>query len=323
MTLRNGSSGNDVLDLQNKLRNLGYTIDTDSVYGNQTSDAVREFQQDYGLDVDGIAGTQTLSKLNELSGTTGGTTTTNYDNLSPVDKAKKLLEEHIGTQPGGFNWKNQADLDAAIEQYRNRDDFTFDLSNDPFYQQYKERYEALGKLAMEDTIGQAAALTGGFGNSYAQTVGQQQYNQYMQQLNGIIPDIYAMQRDRYDAEGQQLLNEISLLDSQKQSDYAQWQNWLNYLQADAQYQEQLALSKQQGSGGGGSGNGGSGNGGSGNTKIPDYLWNMADTYRGSFEDFAAYLQQKIDNGELSLEQGELLLYTFDHRDPHPETSDGY
>lgn len=36
MILRSGSSGNDVLDLQTKLKGLGYTIDTDGKYGSQT-----------------------------------------------------------------------------------------------------------------------------------------------------------------------------------------------------------------------------------------------------------------------------------------------
>lgn len=247
MNLRIGSSGNDVLDLKTKLKGLGYDVDEDSVFNESTDAAVRKFQQDNGLDVDGIAGTQTLGMLNSL---TGGSS---YDNLDPVTKANKLLQDHIGTQPGGFHWENQAELDAATERYLNRDPFTFDLTNDPLYRQFREQYSALGLLAMENTMGQAAAMTGGYGNSYAQTVGQQAYNQYMQQLNNIVPDIYAMQLGRYDAEGQQLLNEISLMESQKQSDYAQWTDWLNHLQADAQYQEQLAQSQRSYSGGGSDG----------------------------------------------------------------------
>ena len=171
-------------------------------------------------------------------------------NLSDVDRANRALQEHIG---GGYQYGNQAALDSAYEKWLNRGDFEFDISRDPFFQQYKDQYSALGKLAMEDTVGQVSALTGGYANSYAQTAGQQAYNQYMQQLNGIMPEVYSMSRGNYDAEGQQLLNEISMLESQKANDYNQWRDWLSYLQSDAQYKQQLELAKSSGGGSGGSG----------------------------------------------------------------------
>lgn len=245
MTLRTGSSGSNVLDLQNKLKNLGYTIDTDSQYGTQTADVVKQFQRDYGLTEDGIAGTQTISKLNELSG--GGSSGGSFT-AAPVDevtRAKQLLDEHLASKPGEFAWEQQGKLDEMTQAWMDREDFSWDMSRDPFWQNQKENYSALGKMAMEDTMGQAATMTGGYNNSYAQTVGQQAYNQYMQQLNGMIPEIYGMARDRYDAEGDKMLSEISLLDSKRQTAYAEhqnelanWSNWLSHLQQDAQYKEQ-------------------------------------------------------------------------------------
>lgn len=185
-------------------------------------------------------------------------TTTEADTVSygdPVEQANAMLRNHINDKPGAFVFGNQGMLDQAYADYLNREGFTYDMSRDPFYQQYREQYSALGKLAMEDTMGQAASLTGGYGNSYAQTVGQQAYNNYMMQLNNMLPELYSMSRSNYDAEGQQLLNNIALLEGQKQSDYTQhqnemndWYNWLNYLQSDARYKEQKALA---GSGGGG------------------------------------------------------------------------
>lgn len=47
------------------------------------------------------------------------------------------------------------------------------------------------KMAMEDTIGQASAMTGGYANSYAQTVGQQEYARVLDSMNNTddAPDI--------------------------------------------------------------------------------------------------------------------------------------
>ena len=94
--------------------------------------------------------------------------------------------------------------DEALEAYMNREDFQYDMNADALYQQYKDRYMEMGRDAMEDTMGQAAALTGGYGSSYAQNVGQQAYNSYMQQLGDVVPELYQLAYDRYQDKGDQL-----------------------------------------------------------------------------------------------------------------------
>ena len=42
---------------------------------------------------------------------------------------------------------------------------------------------------MEDTLGKAAALTGGYASSYAQSAGQQAYNGYLQELAALVPEL--------------------------------------------------------------------------------------------------------------------------------------
>lgn len=63
-TLRNGSTGQNVRMLQTALKNLGYyTGSIDGDFGVGTETAVRAFQSQHGLTVDGVAGTRTLEKL--------------------------------------------------------------------------------------------------------------------------------------------------------------------------------------------------------------------------------------------------------------------
>ena len=45
--------------------------------------------------------------------------------------------------------------------------FSYDPSADPLYHHYAAAYTRGGKQAMEDTLASAAALTGGYGSSYA------------------------------------------------------------------------------------------------------------------------------------------------------------
>lgn len=110
--------------------------------------------------------------------------------------------------------------DDILDRILNREEFSYDLDGDALYQQYKDQYLQQGKLAMEDTMGQAAALTGGYGNSYAQTVGQQAYNQYLGRLNEAVPELYSLARSRYAQEGNDLWNLYSAYADREAQDYS-------------------------------------------------------------------------------------------------------
>lgn len=147
----------------------------------------------------------------------------------------------------------------AINDYVNRGKFTYDFNADPVYNQYKDSYTRQGKLAMRDTMGQAAALTGGYGNSYAQTAGQQVYNNYMQKLNDVVPQLSESAYSRYVQEGQDMLNKANALGDADQTEYARLLQDYNIASdeyknaselersyaADALAREQLAYQKER------------------------------------------------------------------------------
>lgn len=103
---------------------------------------------------------------------------------------------------------NLYDPDAELERLyaaiTGRPAFSYDPASDPVYNSYAQSYRRRGRLAMRDTMGQAAALTGGYGSSYAQSVGQQQYDSYLQSLGEALPELYGMAWQRYNAEGDAL-----------------------------------------------------------------------------------------------------------------------
>lgn len=85
-------------------------------------------------------------------------------------------------------------------------------------------------------MGQAAALTGGYGSTYGQAVGQQQYDAYLQNLNDVVPELYQLALSRYQMEGDDLKTQYSLLADQYQQEYGQyrdkvgdWQTERNFL----------------------------------------------------------------------------------------------
>lgn len=103
---------------------------------------------------------------------------------------------------------NLYDPDAELERLyaaiTGRPAFSYYPASDPVYNSYAQSYQRRGRLAMRDTMGQAAALTGGYGSSYAQSVGQQQYDSYLQSLGEALPELYGMAWQRYNAEGDAL-----------------------------------------------------------------------------------------------------------------------
>ena len=66
LVLRPGARGENVIQLQEYLVALGYSIKVDGIYGTKTTNAVKALQAAYGLTVDGKAGPNTLSKINQL-----------------------------------------------------------------------------------------------------------------------------------------------------------------------------------------------------------------------------------------------------------------
>lgn len=97
-----------------------------------------------------------------------------------------------------------AELERLYATITGRPAFSYDPASDPVYNSYAQSYQRRGRLAMRDTMGQAAALTGGYGSSYAQSVGQQQYDSYLQSLGEALPELYGMAWQRYNAEGDAL-----------------------------------------------------------------------------------------------------------------------
>ena len=158
-----------------------------------------------------------------------------YGESDIVQQARELLSQHSATKPGEYVSAWQDEADAYLSQYQNRDPFSYDFNSDALYNQYKDQYIQQGKMAMMDTMGQAATMTGGYGNSYAQTVGQQAYNQQLGQLNQIMPELYGMALDRYTQEGQQLLDMYGLYMDKDAQDYARYQDGLNNWYTQLQY----------------------------------------------------------------------------------------
>lgn len=104
----------------------------------------------------------------------------------------------------GFSGSYDSEIKSIYDKIVNRQGFKYEHSADPVYGAYRDNYVKQGKRAMMDSTAQAADLTGGYGSSYAQRVGQQQYGAYLERLNEIMPELYNSAYERYKAEGDRL-----------------------------------------------------------------------------------------------------------------------
>lgn len=134
-----------------------------------------------------------------------------------------------------WSYDNDELYKGVMDKILNREKFSYDLNGDALYQQYKDKYMQQGKMAMQDTMGQAAAMTGGYGNSYAATAGNQAYQAHLENLNDIVPELYQMAYDKYNQEGQDLYNQFGMLQSDRSQKYGEWSDGYNRAVADRDY----------------------------------------------------------------------------------------
>ena len=228
-TIQKGSYGDDVKKWQEYLKSQGYDIDVDGIFGDTTHLRTMEWQTANGLDSDGIVGQNTWGKagFSNINTPVNAPTAPTFT-YNPYNTTEEGAEQYGNmnsaydafTGYGNPNWDKQGQADELLESILTRPKFTYDFNADALYQQYKDKYIQQGKMAMADAMGQASAMTGGYGNSYAASVGNQAYQAHLNNLNDIIPDLYNMAYNRYNQEGQDLYNQYGLL----MQDYEKYMN---------------------------------------------------------------------------------------------------
>lgn len=183
---RDTENDKGVAELQQKLKDKGYNIAVDGIYGKETQNAVTQYQTANKLKVDGIAGNETLTSLGIASKAPvkPQTTTTATQPTVAQTANQKLTQLTKGTS---------SNLDDAInilfDRVINQKPFEYEPSADPTHNRYADIYARNAKLMSEDAMAQAAQLTGGYGSSYGQAVATQAYNAEMSKMNDIIPEL--------------------------------------------------------------------------------------------------------------------------------------
>ena len=115
-------------------------------------------------------------------------------------------------------------IDAAYKAVTVRAPFQYNLDGDAMFDSYKRLYTQNAKRAMKDTIGQAAAYTGGYNNTYGQAVGQQMYDETMRHLDDKALELEQRAYGRWQDEGDRLLQQYQLLNQMGATEQATREN---------------------------------------------------------------------------------------------------
>ena len=140
-----------------------------------------------------------------------------------------------------FSSSYDEQIAELYNQIVSREAFKYDPMSDSLYGQYREQYTRMGRMAMMDSMGKAAALTGGYGSSYAQKVGQQEYDEYLQKLGEVMPELYAAAYQRYKDQGEALESQYQRLTKLEGQEYDRYRDQV----ADVKYQQEMAAEQEK------------------------------------------------------------------------------
>lgn len=163
-----------------------------------------------------------LQQISQQAASLGG-----YTPSAQLQQAQQRVTQLQQQKPAEFTSAYTQKLQDQFESIMNRQPFNYDLGTDPLWNQYSDMYVQKGRRAMQDTIGQAAALTGGYGNSYAQGAGQAAYGNYLQELNARAPEFQQQAYGRWQQEGADMLDRYNALQNRENIEYGRYQDALN------------------------------------------------------------------------------------------------
>ena len=232
-------TGDEANQLANQIRSgYGYTIDKQ---GNVTDllalSAVDARRQEWGLG----SNDPNEAQQNFLNLWYNGSGGPNVDVLGrPVGSQRQNVDlEALLSQLGqsgigggssapewqGSQWDdllNQVANELASMNYE-------DWTKGDQYKALAERYGNEGQMSMQNVLGQIASRTGGLASSYATTAAQQQYNQFMSQLEDVARQMYSS--DRSD-----LLDKANMYRQLGQDDYDKYLDDLGQWNTDRNFQ---------------------------------------------------------------------------------------
>ena len=105
--------------------------------------------------------------------------------------------------------------------------FNYDAQGDGAYQAYKNQYQGQAQMAQKNAIGQASAASGFASSSYAQSAGNDAFQQQMNNLSSIQSDLMNLAYQKYSNDQSNKQNMYNIYNQQNQQQYSQYSDAVN------------------------------------------------------------------------------------------------
>ena len=151
---------------------------------------------------------------------------------TPTDVLQGLVNNGYNTADSGkpsFDYTYDPEMRALIDQILNSN--LADWKQGDQYAALKDQYAANGEMGMNDLLGQVSSRTGGLASSYAASVANQEYNDWMSKLEQAAQEMY--QQDRSDK-----LNNLGVLNDAYNREYGEYGDKLNQWNTDRAFDYQ-------------------------------------------------------------------------------------
>ena len=161
-----------------------------------------------------------------------------YSPSALVRSYQAKMTDTENNKPDAYVNKWADTQNSLLEEILNEKAFSYtgsDLMNDDMYKMYSEMYEKNARKAMNNAMGEAASLTGGYGSSYSQAAGQQAYDDTMSNMNEIALALADKAYEKYLNDRSNRYNKLSAVNTQEQSDYGKYRDEVGDWQLDRDY----------------------------------------------------------------------------------------
>ncbi len=154
---------------------------------------------------------------------------------SNVDALFNKFNEAYKNPAPTWTPRYEAEIQGLLSDISNRKGFSYNMNEDPMYQQYRDQYIREGQRAMKDTAAQTVALTGGYGSTYGAIAAQQGYDNYLAWLNDRVPQLEQMAYGRYTDELADKYNQLGAYQTEENRLYGQYMDALGQYNTDRNF----------------------------------------------------------------------------------------
>ena len=167
-----------------------------------------------------------------------------YQQTSAAQQAQAALQQLQAQKPQGYTSKYGAQLEGILQELQGKK-FNYSLNGDAFFNALKDSKMQAAKQASLDAMGQAAGLTGGYGNSAAQLAANQVYQQNLLSLNDDAMDAYRLALQQFQMEQQGMGDQFGRLLQMENADYGKYRDTVSDFNTERGYLTDLYNTEEE------------------------------------------------------------------------------